>query len=776
MDNSRGQLKFSFHPLTLSFLDRSIEKEFKSFNDGEARIFNQIGIVLSYLAWLALGIFSYVNLELYDPKIAYLIIFLLYPIFTINLIILHSHRFKKYYQPMTAISNGVAGVGILFIGHIILKNDILAICGITVVSLFSFFILRQRFKISVMTTLIYAIVNQILLVGTSEVAMFSLFMWMLLITCIVGGNILERANRKTFLQNKLRRIAEAENLDKDKFLTNMFNLVSVPIIVAEEDHQILETNPASNKLFGREQQYLIDLLAPSERRRMTLLKGFLKRTPIHNFEAELVDQEGHIISTLVNVNFVEREGKKISICAIQDISDRKKAEEESTYLAYHDTLTGLPNRLQFTEKLNSFVELEQEIAVLFIDLDKFKMVNDTRGHTVGDKLLQQIAKRLISCVSRGDIVSRIGGDEFTIILLGRTKFEVSRIVERILEEIRKPIFIDQHELYLRSSIGISFYPSDGENIESLIKNSDIAMYNSKVLGGNNYKFFTNSMNSSFEERVNLEENLHTALDNNELVMYYQPQIDPKTGCMYGAEALIRWIHPEWGIVPPDRFIPIAEETGLIIPIGEWVLRTACKQAVEWNDQYGRPFHIAVNLSVKQFVNSDIVDTVERVLEETGLNPNILELELTESVFLENTESMIAIMNKLKKLGVRISIDDFGTGYSSLSYLKDLPIDSIKIDQSFIRNLSKSKKTNSIISTIISLAQKLDLKSVAEGVETLEQYNYFKEEGCDLAQGYYFSRPVPVDQIASLLDRTEWDIEKVDDNMSAVLEAIEIAAK
>lgn len=776
MNNNKNQLVLSFHPMTLSFRDRSLENEFKSINDNEVRVFNKLGIALSYFAWLTLVIFSYINIQPEYPHIAKVIFFVLYPIFTLNLLVLSSNRLSKYHQLMTAISNGFAGMSVVYIGQIVLDNYILSICGIIIVSMFAFFILRQRFKIAVPITLSYVIIYQVTLIGTSEVEILSLLLWVLVGTCIVGGNILERANRKTFFQNKLRRIAEAENRDKGEFLSNMFNLVPVPIIVAQEDHQILETNPASNELFGTEQQYLLDLLAPSERRRMTLLKGFLKRTPIHNFEAELVDREGHIISTLINVNFVEREGKKMSICAIQDITDRKKAEEESIYLAYHDNLTGLPNRLQFTEKLNSFVELEQEIAVLFIDLDKFKMVNDTRGHTVGDKLLQQIAKRLNSCVSRGDIVFRIGGDEFTVILLGRTKFEVSRIVERILEEIRKPIFIDQHELYLRSSIGISFYPSDGENIESLIKNSDIAMYNSKVLGGNNYKFFTNSMNSSFEERVNLEENLHNALENNELVMYYQPQIDPKTGCMYGAEALIRWIHPEWGIVPPDRFIPIAEETGLIIPIGEWVLRTACKQAVQWNDTYGRPFHIAVNLSVKQFVNNDIVDTVQRVLEETGLDPNILELELTESVFLENTESMIAIMNKLKKLGVRISIDDFGTGYSSLSYLKDLPIDSIKIDQSFIRNLSKNKKTNSIISTIISLAQKLDLKSVAEGVETLEQYNYFKEEGCDLAQGYYFSRPVPVDQIANLLDRTEWDIEKVDDNFAVVVETVEVPVK
>ncbi len=776
MTKHRSQLELYFHPWSLSFREPSLESDFKSFNDSEVRVFTQVGIILSYFAWLALGVFSYVSLQPYFPDIAKVIIFLLYPVFTVNLIVLYSQRFAKYYQSMTAISNGVAGLSIVYIGHGVLQNDILVICGITVVSLFSFFILRQRFKIAVLTTLFYVVIYQITLFGTSEGGMFSLFLWVLVGTCIVGGNILERANRKTFFQNKLRRIAEAENRDKDEYLNNMFNLVSVPIIVAEENHQILETNPASNNLFGEHQRFLGELLAPSERYRMALLKDFLKRTPIHNFEAELINKDGHIISTLINVNFVEREGQKMSICAIQDITDRKKAEEKSTYLAYHDALTGLPNRLQFKERLEQFVEANSKIAVLFIDLDKFKMINDTRGHTVGDKLLQQVAQRLINSVSDEDIVSRIGGDEFTVILTDKTKLEVSRVVEKILAEIRKPLFIEKHEIYLRSSIGISFYPTDGENIEELIKNSDIAMYNSKVLGGNSYKYFTSSMNSSFEERVNLEEHLHNALDNDEFVMYYQPQIDPKTGLIFGAEALIRWMHPKRGLVPPDQFIPIAEETGLIVPIGEWVLRTACLQAVEWNRSYGHPVHIAVNLSIKQFVNNDIVDTVKKVLEETGLDPNILELELTESIFLENTESVVATMNELKKLGVRISIDDFGTGYSSLSYLKDFPIDSIKIDQSFIRNLSENDRTGSIISAIINLAQKLELKSVAEGIETSEQFNYFKEEGCDLAQGYYFSRPLPADQIGSLLNLSKLNIEFVANNFQEMPKTVKILTK
>jgi len=767
MSNNRGQLEFDIHPMSLSFRDRLLEKEFTSFNDSEIRVFNQIGIILSYFAWLALGIFSYISYYESFPQVAKVIIFWLYPVFTLNLLVLNFHRFVKYHQPLTTVTNISAGLGVVFVGQVVLENYLLTICGLTVVCMFIFYIYRQRFKIAVPITLISVVLYQVTLLGTSEVGMYSLFLWVLVITCVVGGNIMERANRKMFIQNKLRQIAEAENRDKDEFLNNMFNLVSVPIVVAEENHRILESNPASRYLFGEHQRYLEELFVPSKRHRKVLLRDFMNRKPIHNFEAEVLNREGKVISTLISVNFVERKGRKISICAIQDISDRKKLEEKTTYLAYHDPLTGLPNRLQFSQQLKHYVDTHQEIAVLFMDLDKFKMINDTRGHMVGDKLLQKVAQRLINCVSEEGTVFRIGGDEFTVILLADTRSEVSQVAERILAEIRKPLIIENYEINVMASIGISLYPTDGDNVEELIKGSDFAMYKSKVLGGNKHKFFNSSMSRSLEDRVNLEGDLHNALNNDELVLHYQPQIDPQTGYIFGAEALIRWQHPERGLVPPDQFIPIAEETGLIIPIGEWVLRKACIQAEEWNRKYGHPVHIAVNLSVKQFVNNDIVGTVERTLQETGLNPNNLELELTESIFLENNESVVTSLNELKRLGVRISIDDFGTGYSSLAYLKDLPIDSIKIDQSFIRSLSKNKKTLSIISAIIDLAQELELKSVAEGVETTEQFNYFKMEGCDLVQGYYFSRPLPADQLEVLLDSPEWDVEIMDNHASAV---------
>lgn len=764
MDTKGHHLKLVMHPLSLVFKDPSLENEFKSINDSEIRVFNRIGIILSYFAWLALAIFSYVSYQDNYLQIAKIIFILLYPIFTVNLLILFSQRYVNYLQLLSAISNGVAGLSIIYIGQFELGNYILSICGVTVVALFAFFILRLRFTIAVLTTLLYVIIYQVAIFHTSQMGLLSLLIWVVESTCIVGGNILERANRKTFYQNKLRQIAEEKIRANGEFLDNMFNLVSVPIVVAEEDYRILETNSASKEFFGSHPNYLIELLPPFERHRMTLFRAFLKRSPIHNFEAELLKKDGNIISALVSVSFVVMDGQNISICVIQDISDRKTAEEKITYLAYHDTLTGLPNRFMFTEKLKQFVRSHRQIAVLFIDLDQFKMINDTRGHTIGDQLLQQVAKRLVNCVRKEDIVARIGGDEFTVILLTKTKTEIAQVAEKIVTEVRTPFYIGDSEFYIRASIGISLYPTDGENIETLIKSSDIAMYRSKELGGNTYEFFTSFMNRTLEERVNLEQLLQTALANDEFVLYYQPQIDLRTGNIIGAEALIRWVHPHRGLIPPDQFIPIAEETGLIVPIGDWALRTACIQAKKWNREYHHPVHLAVNLSVKQFIADNIVANVDRIIRETGLNPNLLELELTESIFLQNNESMVATMNQFRELGVQISIDDFGTGYSSLAYLKNFPIDSLKIDRSFIKNLPEDKKNTAIISAVIALARNLGIKSIAEGIETREQLNFVEMEGCDLAQGYYFSRPLPEDQMNDLLDHSEWRISFTEGNL------------
>lgn len=675
MSRPEDRLEPVLHPWSLRFNDFSLEEDFKLFNDNEARPFNRIGIILSFVAWFATAVFLYISFRQYYFSIVTVLAVVLYPLFTINLFVLSSPRYEKYFQLVTAISNGAAGLTITYFGHLVLQSDILALSGVTIVVLFAFFILRLRFTVAVWTTLSYVAVYQVMLLTTptrSEIGLLSFILWVVVSTCVVGGNILERANRETFYQNRLRQLAEAETRATGKFLSNMFDLVSIPVIVAGEDHLILETNPASQQLFGSRQRYLADLLAPSQNDHKPMYKAFLRRVPIYNYEIELLSKDASVISALVSVSFVESRGEYISITAVQDISARKKAEEAIAYLAYHDTLTGLPNRLLFTEKLERFVRANRPVAVMFIDLDQFKMINDTRGHSIGDQLLQQVAERLRRCVREQDIVSRTGGDEFTVILPVETKAEVIQVAKTILEEIRNPFFIGDGEFYIRTSIGMSFYPTDGDNVETILKHADIAMYRSKELGGNNYKLFTDSMRRTVGERVHLERLLHSALANDEFVLYYQPQVDLRTGNIFGVEALIRWVNPELGLIPPDQFIPIAEETGLIIPIGEWVLRTACGKAEKWNRNRRDPIHLSVNLSVKQFLATDFVATVDSILQETGLSPNLLELELTESIFMQHTESVAATMRKLKRLGVRLSIDDFGSGYSSLAYLKDFP--------------------------------------------------------------------------------------------------------
>ncbi len=442
------------------------------------------------------------------------------------------------------------------------------------------------------------------------------------------------------------------------------------------------------------------------------------------------------------------------VVTFRDITSRKQMEIQIENQAYYDALTGLPNRFLFNEKLKLILETpikpNQKIAVMFIDLDQFKMINDTLGHDNGDILLKQVARRLLNCVRRKDVVARLGGDEFTMILPIDSDEVANQVAERIITEIQKPFIIDNCEFYVKPSIGISMYPTDGDNAETLVKCADIAMYRSKEQGGNNFRFYTCAMNSLLEERVNLERHLHNALANDKFVLFYQPQVDLTTGQVCGMEALIRWVHPEKGLIPPAQFIPIAEETGLIVPIGDWVLRTACTQAKRWNRNVNSPIRLSVNISVRQFITKDFVSSVGRALSETGINPDYLELELTESIILQNTESVIATMHQLKELGVRISIDDFGTGYSSLGYLKDFPIDSLKIDQSFIHGLPMNKKNIAIISAIITLAQNLGLESVAEGVETEEQLLFLKAEGCKTAQGYYYSRPLPAAEMSNLL--------------------------
>ncbi|KOS64098.1 EAL domain-containing protein [Lysinibacillus sp. FJAT-14222] len=445
-------------------------------------------------------------------------------------------------------------------------------------------------------------------------------------------------------------------------------------------------------------------------------------------------------------------GKIVEVIgSMMDITERKKAEETIHHMAHHDSLTNLANRRLFTQLLNSAVlkagENQESLCVMFIDLDRFKNINDTLGHLIGDALLQSVADRLLSCLRDNDVVSRQGGDEFTLFLSNISRKEAGAVARRIIKTISKTLTLEHLELYITPSIGISMYPDDGDTVEKLIKHADAAMYLAKDYGKNNYQFYTKELQQAMLKKLKLETDLRKAQEKNQLMLYYQPKINITTGKIIGTEALIRWNHPKLGIVSPDQFIPLAEETGLIVPIGEWVIRTACKQAKIWQDEGQPNLTVAVNISLRQFMQNNLHEVIGEILEETSLAPEYLELEITESMA-SDVDYTIRALKRIKSLGVSISIDDFGTGYSSLSYLSKFPIDRLKIDQSFVRNLNLSNRA--IIKSIIDIAHNLNIEVIAEGVETEEHANFLREQMCKEAQGYYFSKPLPSHEVDKIL--------------------------
>ena len=440
----------------------------------------------------------------------------------------------------------------------------------------------------------------------------------------------------------------------------------------------------------------------------------------------------------------------------RDITEQKQVEEKIRHMAHHDALTQLPNRVLLHDRIGQAIAQAQRndevLALLFIDLDRFKTVNDSLGHPVGDRLLQAVADRLVACTRGSDTIARIGGDEFVVLLGDLDRPEAARrVAQKVLDSLSEPVAIDGHELKVTPSIGICAYPHDGEDVETLMRNADTAMYHAKQMGRNNYQFFTQAMTDAARQRLLLENDLRYAVERGEFVLHYQPQLDLKTGGIVGFEALVRWRHPQRGMVPPSEFIPAAEETGLIGPIGEWVLREACSQARVWHKAGAPQLQVAVNCSAQQFQREGFVETVGRILRDTGMPALRLELEITESVIIQHSDEVNARFQALGDMGVRISIDDFGTGYSSLSYLKRLAIHQLKIDQSFVRDISSDPDDAAIVSAIIAIAHSLDLDVVAEGVETSEQLAYLRSLGCDAAQGYLFSKPLAAEEFGRMLD-------------------------
>ena len=444
-----------------------------------------------------------------------------------------------------------------------------------------------------------------------------------------------------------------------------------------------------------------------------------------------------------------------AVMVFRDTTTAQILSQQIVHLAQHDALTNLPNRVLLYDRIEQAIlhakRHGNKFAVLFIDVDKFKNINDSLGHGIGDKLLQLVASRLISCVRASDTVSRLGGDEFVILLSEIDQVEdAAQTAKKIMTELEAPHLVGQHKFFITASIGVSIYPGDGETSEDLLKNADTAMYQAKHQGRNNYQFFTSAMNVRAVERQVVEDNLRTAIERHELILHYQPKVKLDSQLITGAEALVRWMHPTWGMTWPVRFIHIAEDSGLIVPIGRWVMQEACRQVVEWQLAGLNPGTIAVNVSSLEFRNKNFVKGVSDILSQSGLAPQTLQLEITESVLMKDVSFSIEVLAKLKAIGVELAVDDFGTGYSSLSYLLNFPIDVLKIDQSFIKDIVTNKNNGFIVGAVIAMGKNLHHRVIAEGVEDDRQVEFLKEQGCEEGQGYYFSRPVNSDKFKQLL--------------------------
>jgi len=473
------------------------------------------------------------------------------------------------------------------------------------------------------------------------------------------------------------------------------------------------------------------------------------------FQSRHQRKDGTFYPVEVRLQLSQQESPPVFVSFIQDISERLQNEKLLQYLAHYDALTNLPNRVLFTDRLDQSLARARghgcAVAVLFLDLDRFKNINDTLGHNVGDQALQALSERLSGCVREGDTVARLGGDEFAIVLEDISSADdVAPSARKILDVLSQPFLLDNHEFIITTSIGISLFPTDGENTQTLLKHADISMYRAKDEGRNTYQFYSADMSAKAFERLNLETNLRHAQEREEFVLYYQPQQNLADGSIFGVEALLRWQHPDLGLISPMEFIPLLEETGLIIPVGEWVLHTACLQARAWNDSGLKPLRMSVNLSGRQINNSNFIATVEQVLKDSKLDPALLELEMTESIMMHNIKPTIKTLETISEMGVRLGIDDFGTGYSSLSYLRRFPIDTLKIDRSFIHDLSHDPEDVTLVEAIIAMGRTLHLNVMAEGVETEQQAKFLRRHDCSSIQGNLISQPLPAQELTTLL--------------------------
>ncbi|AQU78474.1 MULTISPECIES: EAL domain-containing protein [Planococcus] len=564
----------------------------------------------------------------------------------------------------------------------------------------------------------------------------------------------KRTSEVVLKNNELKTVVtELENLSREKEL--ILNSVDEGIFGFDLENKITFCNRAAESILGYNTGELIGqsykiLLHDNQNLRITSVSleedlKFLKKDG-YGFSVE------YVVSAIKENNQVIGE-----VVTFRDITKRKQLEKEISHLAYYDHLTDLPNRIlleNYLEKETGKAGLSgQKVAVLFLDLDRFKMINDSFGHSYGDMLLKNVANRLRRCVPEGAFVSRQGGDEFTIVLPNYNKNQdVLKVVDKLVESFEDPFSLKGNEVYIKASIGISLFPEHGDTAEILIKNADAAMYKSKEKSGTYHHFFKSEMSDWSMESIYLENALYKALKNDELSLHYQPQVNCKTNRIVGVEALLRWNHPTRGMISPNEFIPVAEETGLIVPIGKWVLLNACKQLEIWHSQGHSQLSVSVNLSGRQFEEDDLIPMIESILVDTKITPEFLHIELTENQIFKNTYVTLEKMGEIRSLGIKIALDDFGTGYSSLGYLKDFPIDTLKIDRSFMLDILTDKDNAAITSTIITLAQNLNLNVIAEGVETKEQLDFLIARDCLNIQGYYYSKPLPVEELEFFMDR------------------------
>ncbi|MBB6452309.1 diguanylate cyclase (GGDEF)-like protein/PAS domain S-box-containing protein [Salirhabdus euzebyi] len=570
-----------------------------------------------------------------------------------------------------------------------------------------------------------------------------------------GKPALLSIGRDTSEKNKMmEKIQESEERYRSLFMNH-----SDAIMTFDEKGNFVSCNPMVDDISGYKPEELVGkpfapLIIPKDTEKVK--EHFLKalQGETQHYECQIKHKDGHIVQLQLTTVPIIIKGRVVGVFGVaKDITEQKEMEEKIKHLAFHDDLTGLPNRKLFTEKLAKSIDNAKKengkLAVVFLDLDRFKFINDTLGHLAGDELLMKVANRLEGVLSFEDTVSRLGGDEFIILLNNINEIDIDKIGKKILENFQEPFFINEQEIHTTPSIGISMYPDSGADIDTLIKNADIAMYGAKEQGKNNYQFYSNKMNKLIQRKTQIEKGLRNAISKEELYLVYQPQYQLRTKNMTGAEALLRWKHPEWGPISPAEFIPIAEETGLIVSIGEWVIEEALIQLRSWLDQGHFPMRMSINISVRQIREQNIYRFIKKLLQKYNIPAKLICLEITETV-LQKRDEAVPVLQKLHSLGICISIDDFGTGFSSLSYLKHFPLDVLKVDKSFVDDISNGQKDYPIIQSIIDLGKNLNLQVIAEGIETEDQLLLLEKMDCDIGQGYYLNKPLSSDDFKIIM--------------------------